>query len=339
MLGRSLTYSTALTAFALLASSPAAAQVLDQRLTEAEQKLSSDGQGCQPINLGEYGNLLRESAVNKQRAEKAKKAGVPADDARVNADLYKAASLFNRAVAAHAQQCVRQAVQGQGTHKPFDGRVLELHNTERAALGLEPFYWNTALAEGAQAHANQLAQTGQPTHASREGRGIERENLSQGLLNWTADQLMGNWFNEKQFFTPGIFPNVSTTGDWSQVGHYSQMIWPTTTDIGCGIAQGNGFSWLVCRYSPGGNKDGKPVGTPGQIAQDQAPTISEQSSSLSDLAIILDHIISDYQYGFERVIGYDLGGFRLEAEAARRPADVDSLVESLDRFLESHPPK
>ncbi|MEO7654234.1 MAG: CAP domain-containing protein, partial [Sphingomicrobium sp.] len=45
------------------------------------------------------------------------------------------------------------------------------------------------------------------------------------------------------------------TGDWSQCGHYTQMVWPTTTDIGCGYARGR-FDALVCRYSPPGNKDG-----------------------------------------------------------------------------------
>jgi hypothetical protein len=44
------------------------------------------------------------------------------------------------------------------------------------------------------------------------------------------------------------------------------MIWPTTTDLGCGDAQGGGFDWLVCRYSPGGNKDGQPVGQPPVVA-------------------------------------------------------------------------
>lgn len=138
--------------------------------------------------------------------------------------------------------------------------VYRAHNSERSLYGYRPLVWNITLADGAQNYANQLARTGQLVHASREGRGTVRENLSSGLPNWTANQLMGNWLGEKPLFRPGIFPDVSISGDWSQVGHYSQMIWPTTTDIGCGLAVGGRFSWLVCRYDPGGNKDGKPVG-------------------------------------------------------------------------------
>ena len=64
---------------------------------------------------------------------------------------------------------------------------------------------------------------------------------------------------ERRSFRPGIFPAVCT-GDWSRCAHYTQVIWPTTTDVGCGKARGGGFEWFVCRYSPGGNKDGRPVG-------------------------------------------------------------------------------
>lgn len=83
-----------------------------------------------------------------------------------------------------------------------------------------------------------------------------------GRLGDTPVQIMQSWLNEKPNFIPGIFPNVSKTGDWYNVGHYSQMIWETTTHVGCGSATGAQWEYLVCRYSPPGNQDGKPVGLP-----------------------------------------------------------------------------
>lgn len=155
--------------------------------------------------------------------------------------------------------------------------VFKAHNLERARFGYHPLRWNPLLAQHAQGYANQLAQTGQLVHSSREGRGIERENLSKGLLGWNTNQLTRSWFDERRYFKPGIFPNVSTSGDWYQVGHYSQIVWPTTTDIGCGRSQGSGFSWLVCRYSPGGNRDGMAVGFPPPILA-QPPVININNS-------------------------------------------------------------
>lgn len=154
----------------------------------------------------------------------------------------------------------KTSMRGQWTLDRNAFAYLTLQNFERAEVGVPSLRWNPMLAEHAQSYANELAHTGELTHAPREGRGIERENLSKGLMGWGPRQMLNNWVAEKSDFMPGTFPNVSRTGDWSRVGHYSQMIWPTTTDVGCGSATGSGFQWLVCRYSPGGNKDGQMVG-------------------------------------------------------------------------------
>lgn len=404
MLRHSLAYQVAgAVALALLASSPAGSQGLNQRLDSAEQKLSEDQQACRPIDVGEYASLVNEAYQNKQRAAKAARSGLPIDEAQLTADLTRATMLLHGAQAAHAQQCVRQTTQPQtqlqtntptqtsapGTPPPqqaedsapvgtglridqaeaklnddikncrpvdpadylpimqeaqanyetarmlqrdgfpvqgekilfereratrlhrravlaaakqrdcppqppatqqqslarpatldgFAQRILDVHNQERTALGLQPYYWSVPLAEGAQQHANYLARTGVLAHASREGRGTARENLNQGMIGWNADQMIDNWLDEKRLFRPGIFPNVSATGDWNQVGHYSQMIWPDTSEIGCGMATGSGFQWLVCRYSPGGNKDGRTVGFPMQPQQVAERSPHSQDSS------------------------------------------------------------
>ena len=36
-----------------------------------------------------------------------------------------------------------------------------------------------------------------------------------------------------------------------------QMIWPTTTHVGCALASNARSDYLVCRYSPAGNIDGR----------------------------------------------------------------------------------
>ena len=61
-------------------------------------------------------------------------------------------------------------------------------------------------------------------------------------------------------FFPGIFPATSRTGNWIDVGHYTQMIWPTSQRIGCALASTRSTDYLVCRYSPAGNIDGRWVG-------------------------------------------------------------------------------
>jgi hypothetical protein len=142
---------------------------------------------------------------------------------------------------------------------PFQERLLAIHNEERSGVHARPLKWNFELEWHAIGYADHLSQSGGLEHAPREGRGIERENLLQTEIGWGPDRMMQEWIGEKRYFHPGFFPDVCA-GEWTRCAHYTQIIWPTTTDFGCGYAEGGGYGWLVCRYSPGGNKDGKPVG-------------------------------------------------------------------------------
>jgi hypothetical protein len=149
-----------------------------------------------------------------------------------------------------------------GCFRPDDIRMIEIyqqHNVARAEYGSGPLVWDPMLAQGAAAYARQLTTLGR-VHAPRECRRDIRENLLQSLRGQRSPaQMVGVWTAERQYFKPGIFPDVSTTGDWSRVGHYTQMIWPTTTRLGCAIYSDARYDWTVCRYSPPGNRDGTMV--------------------------------------------------------------------------------
>lgn len=138
-------------------------------------------------------------------------------------------------------------------------RILDVHNKERSAVGVSLLQWDPQLAASASAYADQLARGGPFVHAPRAGRENERENLSRGLPGASPERMMLNWTNEKSNFIPGIYPDVSKTGSWYDVSHYTQMIWPTTTRVGCGTARGAGQEVLVCRYTPPGNRPGRPI--------------------------------------------------------------------------------
>lgn len=73
---------------------------------------------------------------------------------------------------------------------------------------------------------------------------------------FAPETMVGNWASEKRWFVPGTFPNVSRTGRWSDVAHYTQIVWRNTTRVGCAVAPGRGREVLVCRYAPAGNIDG-----------------------------------------------------------------------------------
>lgn len=137
-------------------------------------------------------------------------------------------------------------------------RWLAAHNQERAQLSMAPLRWSARLAAEAKSWADLLARRGTFEHAAeRDGAG---ENLWWGTSGFfAADDMIGAFLAEKRNFRAGRFPDVSRDGNWAAVGHYSQIIWPGTREVGCALAQGNGRDVLVCRYWPAGNVMGQQV--------------------------------------------------------------------------------
>lgn len=135
--------------------------------------------------------------------------------------------------------------------------VLAAHNRERAAFGSPPLAWDPALAVAAQGWADHLARAGQLAHSPRAGRRGVGENLWIGTRGaFRAEAMVAGWAGERRYFRRGIFPAVSASGNWIDVSHYTQMVWPTTRTLGCAFGRGPRWDVLVCRYAPAGNRDG-----------------------------------------------------------------------------------
>jgi hypothetical protein len=140
-------------------------------------------------------------------------------------------------------------------------RILAAHNHERAMVGAPPLQWDATLAAHAASYGPTLASLRRLVHSPREGRPGERENL---VMAWhgtlSPEGMIDLWIREKRMLQPGSirFPAVSRTGEWEDVAHYTQMVWPSTTRVGCAIYSAD-WDYLICRYSPPGNIDGKPI--------------------------------------------------------------------------------
>ena len=138
-------------------------------------------------------------------------------------------------------------------------RLLAAHNRERALVGAPPLQWDANLAAHAASYGPALASFRHLVHSPRESRPGERENLAMAShASMTPEQLVGLWLDEKRLLQAGLFPAVSRSGQWEDVAHYTQMVWPTTTRVGCATFAAD-WDYLICRYSPPGNIDGKPI--------------------------------------------------------------------------------
>ncbi|TWT60753.1 CAP domain-containing protein [Rubinisphaera italica] len=133
--------------------------------------------------------------------------------------------------------------------------MLAIHNQERAAVGKQPVVWSNEIAKYAQDWADQLAASQNFQHRTPR---IYGENIAWGWTGrrgYNATEATRYWADEKRFYTFG-----GPINDFN--GHYTQMIWGNTRQIGCGKAdyidaQGNLNTIYVCNYDPPGNTVGE----------------------------------------------------------------------------------
>lgn len=139
-----------------------------------------------------------------------------------------------------------------GNHWKDD--CLKAHNDYRAKhQGTGNLTWSDTLAWEAQAWANQIANTGKPSHCPAKKRAGQGENLAcaKGKPLTGADGTK-QWYSEiKDFdFNNKVFNH--------KTGHFTQVIWKDCTEMGAGgSSTKDGWNFVVARYSPAGNLKGK----------------------------------------------------------------------------------
>lgn len=142
---------------------------------------------------------------------------------------------------------------------------LQVHNDARKEVGVTELSWSNSLAEDALLWAKNLALKDDMYHSSNESRPGQGENLSYSYRssngNPTFSETPGKeastaWYNEIKDYT---YAEIGSSKNANVViGHYTQMIWNTTTEVGMARAVStSGSVYVVARYSPQGNWIGR----------------------------------------------------------------------------------
>ena len=168
-------------------------------------------------------------------------------------------------------QCSTPAA-AQSFAAAFPARILAAHNAERARAGVPPLTWDNALGTAAAAYAQQMAIPAAsliPTalRAREQARicGWARMGHSASK-RWSA---AGH--PRSAISMPVRFPNISRTGDWEDVGHYTQMIWPTTRASAARSPRPRASIISSAATPTTGNIDGRPVGYRHTLGQRRSP--------------------------------------------------------------------
>ncbi|HEY9729197.1 MAG TPA: CAP family protein [Chroococcales cyanobacterium] len=140
--------------------------------------------------------------------------------------------------------------------------ALSKHNSYRTTHHSPALTLSDSLNNTAQTWADRIAASGNLAHSSTSNG----ENLYASYTTATsisADTLANNtvqsWYNEASKY------DYAKPGFSSSTGHFTQVVWKSGTQVGCGAAKGtktingtlyNAF-YVVCQYAPAGNVQGQ----------------------------------------------------------------------------------
>lgn len=164
------------------------------------------------------------------------------------------------------------------------------HNRWRQNYGTANVEWDQTIADFAQEWADVQAAADTFNHRDNNPYG---ENLFSGTSGFYGpDAVVDSWGSEVKDW------DLTCTGDleqcckvdWSKCGHFTQVVWATTTKIGCGKATtASGNDIMVCNYSPAGNMSGvspfPPLPTPTPAAVTPRPAGAAAIMKAPKLAI------------------------------------------------------
>ena len=133
--------------------------------------------------------------------------------------------------------------------------ALQIHNNARKDVGVSNLNWSEELSEDASKWAEQMAKDDRMYHSENDSRPGQGENLFYTTATDSltparnASQL---WYNEIELYT--YSPIMSGQNNFSEIGHYTQMVWNSTTEVGMAMAvSSSGKTYVAARYSPAGN--------------------------------------------------------------------------------------
>lgn len=129
--------------------------------------------------------------------------------------------------------------------------LVDGHNKWRREVGVPDLEWSETLANSAAKWAAQLKKQNCAFKHSKSKYG---ENLFTGTSGYyDASSAVQSWGEEIKDYN--YKKNSCKPG--KMCGHYTQMVWKTTTKVGCAKVTCDGRDTWVCQYDPPGNYIGR----------------------------------------------------------------------------------
>ncbi|HTI80559.1 MAG TPA: CAP domain-containing protein [Acetobacteraceae bacterium] len=123
--------------------------------------------------------------------------------------------------------------------------MLDRHNAVRARVGVPPLSWSDSLAQTAQDWADYLIATNALFHSPDNRYGENLYGISGGTAS--PSDVVSFWAQEAAGY------DIRRDTCRGVCGHYTQLVWRNTRELGCAAATNAARQVWVCEYSPPGN--------------------------------------------------------------------------------------
>ncbi|CAO3693401.1 unnamed protein product [Rhizopus stolonifer] len=122
--------------------------------------------------------------------------------------------------------------------------IVSAHNKVRSKHHSPALKWNKTLASYAQKWSDGCV--------FEHSGGQYGENLALGYPSWAS--AIDGWYSEVKDY------NYNKPGFSMDTGHFTQIVWKATTEVGCGVTAcdnlGKGSKLYTCSYKEPGNMVG-----------------------------------------------------------------------------------
>ncbi|EDV31291.2 uncharacterized protein Dana_GF14618 [Drosophila ananassae] len=127
----------------------------------------------------------------------------------------------------------------------FEQEVLDAHNTYRSMHGAQPLRLSPKLNQLATEWAQYLLARNCMQHRQNSGYGENIYMASGGNLE--GSDAVRSWYEEIHQY------NWNHPSFQMNTGHFTQVVWKDSTELGVGFARRGNTIFVVCNYNPPGN--------------------------------------------------------------------------------------
>uniref|UniRef100_A0A672RXK2 SCP domain-containing protein n=1 Tax=Sinocyclocheilus grahami TaxID=75366 RepID=A0A672RXK2_SINGR len=130
----------------------------------------------------------------------------------------------------------------------FDAEFQQTHNAYRKQHGAPPLTINKNLCRSAQEWAEHLLSIRTLMHSNGEyGENVYYAWTTVSVTFANVSLAVESWYSEIKDY------NFSRPGFTSKTGHFTQVVWKDTNEVGVGLATDGNTTFVVGQYLPAGN--------------------------------------------------------------------------------------